>query len=69
MELTKYWEPLATAYNNIPFQGQDVTADLEAYVMDKTMDGLFAKLAQEEAMIRTDPQARVTELLQKVFGN
>jgi hypothetical protein len=36
---------------------------------DEALDGLFTVLAQEEQKIRTDPAARVTSLLQRVFGN
>lgn len=42
--------------------------DLDAYVTDKTLDGLFLVVAQEEARIREDPVARSTELLKKLFG-
>ena len=42
--------------------------DVDDYVTDKTLDGLFTILAQEEARIREDPVARSTELLKKVFG-
>ena len=42
--------------------------DVDNYVTDKTLDGLFTILAQEEARIREDPVARSTELLKKVFG-
>lgn len=44
------------------------TPDLDAYVTQKTLDGLFLKLAQEEKLIRRDPLARSTELLEKVFA-
>lgn len=43
--------------------------DLDHYVNDKALDGLFTLLAAEEKKIRTDPLARSTELLKKVFGN
>ena len=42
--------------------------DLDAYVTEKTLDGLFLKLAAEEKAIRTNPVARSTDLLKKVFG-
>jgi len=42
--------------------------DIDAFVTRKTMDGLFIKLAKEEAKIRTTPVARSTDLLQKVFS-
>ena len=45
------------------------TVELNRYVTDETLDGLFSVLAQEEKRIRTDPLARSTELLQRVFGS
>jgi hypothetical protein len=42
--------------------------DVDQYVTTKTLDGLFLKLAEQEKLIRENPQARGTELLQKVFG-
>lgn len=47
----------------------DDALDLDSYVTDKTLDGLFLKLAAEEKKIRENPVARSTELLQSVFGN
>lgn len=44
------------------------TMDIDAYVTQKTMDGLFKMVADEEKKIRTNPAARTTDLLQKVFG-
>lgn len=43
--------------------------DLDEYVTDKALDGLFLKLAAEEKAIRENPMARSTDLLKKVFGN
>lgn len=43
--------------------------DLDGYVTDKTLDGLFLKLAAEEKMIRENPLARSTDLLKAVFSN
>lgn len=42
--------------------------DLDQYITDKTLDGLFLKLAAEEKQIRANPLARSTDLLKKVFG-
>lgn len=47
---------------------QDAT-DLDGYVTDKTLDGLFLMVAEEEKRIRENPLARSSELLRKVFGN
>ena len=43
--------------------------DIDRYVTDKAMKGLFKKLAHEEKLIRKDPAARTTTILKKVFGN
>jgi len=48
--------------------GSRVNLDLDDYVTQKTLDGLFLKLAAEEKAIRTNPVARSTELLKQVFG-
>ena len=42
--------------------------DVDTYVTNKALDGLFRMVAEEEAKIRANPAARTTELLQKVFG-
>ncbi len=44
------------------------TMDIDAYVTQKAMDGLFKTVAEEEKRIRENPAARTTEVLQKVFG-
>jgi hypothetical protein len=38
------------------------------YVTTKALDGFFLVLGREEKKIRTDPAARVTDLLRDVFG-
>jgi Protein of unknown function (DUF4197) len=43
-------------------------ATLEAYVTQKTLDGLYLMMAEEERAIRTDPLGQGSELLKKVFG-
>ena len=42
--------------------------DLTKYVVDKTLDGLFYMLGEEEKKIRKDPAAQTTALLKEVFG-
>ncbi|NDE07054.1 MAG: DUF4197 domain-containing protein [Chloroflexi bacterium] len=44
------------------------SADVDKYITEKTLDGLFLKLAAEEKSIRQNPAARSTDLLKKVFG-
>lgn len=43
--------------------------DLDRYVTQKALDGLFLKMADEEKRIRKDPAAQTTALLRKVFGH
>lgn len=43
--------------------------DLDAYVTNKALDGLFKMVADEEKSIRENPVARTSDLLQKVFGS
>lgn len=64
---TRYWADVTTAYNKIPFVSK-VNTDLNAYATQKTIDGLFYEVAQEELKIRTGTSLRTTPLLQKVFG-
>lgn len=42
--------------------------DLDRYVVGKALDGLFHVVGEEERKIRTDPAARVTDLLKEVFA-
>jgi hypothetical protein len=65
------------AYKNLANQAAQSTGglvstkslDLDDYVTDKALDGLFLKLAAEERRIRENPVARTTDLLKKVFAN
>ncbi|PKP47768.1 MAG: DUF4197 domain-containing protein [Bacteroidetes bacterium HGW-Bacteroidetes-12] len=68
VEVTKYWNPIISAYNKIPFTEKQ-NPDLEDYVTTKAMDGLFLMIQKEEANIRLNPAARVTDILKKVFGS
>lgn len=54
-------------YEKLPLV-PDAKADLSSYVVEKGMDGIFHYLAVEEAKIRTNPVARTTDLLKKVFA-
>lgn len=71
VKLTSYWNPIITKYNNAMTLtgGQKLDPDLDAYVTQKAIDGLFVMVSKEENKIRKDPAARVTELLSKVFGS
>jgi len=65
---TKYWATILTTYNKIPLVDQ-IDPNLPEYVTTKAIEGLFVMIANEELKIRTDPVARTSELLKKVFGN
>lgn len=42
--------------------------DIDMYVTQKALDGLYLMVADEERRIRRDPAARATEILKTVFG-
>ncbi|MBW2366429.1 MAG: DUF4197 domain-containing protein [Deltaproteobacteria bacterium] len=64
--VTRTFQDLNQKIAPIPMLGEWVV-DLDTYVTDKTLDGLFLMLAREEQKIRENPGARVTDLLKKVF--
>ena len=47
--------------------GEDAS-DIDAYITQKALDGLFLLIAEEEREIRRDPVRRTTSLLRRVFG-
>ncbi len=63
---TKYWEDVIKSYNKIPLV-KKMNPDLDEYVTEKAIEGLFFMVAKEEAKIRLDPVARTTDVLKKVF--
>lgn len=72
---TQTWNTLTSGYNSVAsgtigsIAGlKTVNVNLEEYVTEKALDALFVKVATEEKAIRTNPAARVTTLLQHVFG-
>lgn len=69
------WNLLCSSFNGIAnspvgrFSGiKPVNVNLEDYVTEKALNALFVKVAEQEKAIRTNPAARVTTLLQHVFG-
>jgi Protein of unknown function (DUF4197) len=52
----------------VPFANAE-SLDLDHYVTQKALDGLFRMVGEEEKKIRTNPAARTTEILKSVFGN
>jgi len=66
--VTRQYEDLNTKLSSIPMGGK-LGFDLDQYVTDKSLKGLFLMVAVEEKKIRQDPAARTTDLLKKVFGS
>jgi hypothetical protein len=65
--VTAAYKEMMEKFSSIPFASAQ-SLDLDNYVTDKAVSGLFLMLGEEEKKIRTDPQARVTDLLKNVFG-
>ena len=65
--VNRQYNDLIGRYKAVPF-AQSISFDIDQYVTEKTTDGLFFVVGQEEKKIRTNPAARVTDLLKDVFG-
>ncbi len=65
--VTRQYKDLVGRYQAIPFAKTE-TLDIDGYVVSKSLDGLFYVLGEEERKIRTNPAARVTDLLKEVFA-
>lgn len=66
-EVTAIFQQIADHLRTLPVGHQMDGYDLTDYVTRKTLDGLFFLLAEEERQIRTNPAARSTDILKKVF--
>jgi len=64
--VTRQYKELVGRYQAIPFAKSEAL-DIDGYVVGKALDGLFHVLGEEEQKIRTNPAARVTDLLKEVF--
>lgn len=65
--VTRQYKGLVGRFEQIPFVKTE-RFDLDRYVTGKGLDGLFHVLGEQEREIRTNPAARVTDLLKAVFG-
>ena len=65
--VTRQYKELVGRYQAIPFAKSE-SLDVDHHVVTKALDGLFHVLGEEEKKIRTNPTARVTDLLKEVFG-
>lgn len=66
--VTRSYQELEKKVRSIPFADSIMGFDLDQYVTEGALDGLFIMLGREEQKIRKDPAARVTELLKEVFS-
>jgi hypothetical protein len=65
--VTRQYKEITGLAHTLPFTKVDAV-DIDSYVVTKALDGLFHVLGEEEQKIRTNPTARVTELLRETFG-
>ena len=65
--VTQQYNALLGQMPQLPFMNGS-SMDINTYVVNKALDGLFYKLGQQEKDIRTNPAARTTSLLKQVFG-
>ena len=66
--VNQQYNALVSKYKDVPFS-KNVAFDVNQYVTEKATDGIFFVVGQEEKKIRTNPAARVTDLLKEVFGS
>ncbi|MGH7375650.1 MAG: DUF4197 domain-containing protein [Candidatus Rokuibacteriota bacterium] len=64
--VTRQYKDLVSRFDAIPF-AKSQAFDLDGYVVDKGLAGLFQVLGEQERQIRTNPAARATDLLKEVF--
>lgn len=62
----KVWEKLINTYNS--FTGKQINTNLNEYVTDQAIEGVFKMVAEKEAAIRNNAAFRTTSVLKDVFG-
>ena len=67
--LTGKWNDVANSIVGQIAGFKPVEIELDEYLTNKALDGLFLKIEAEEKLIRKDPLARASELLKRVFGS
>lgn len=67
--LTAKWNSLANSVAGRVANLKPVTTDLDDYLTNRALTGMFSKVEIEELKIRKDVSARVTPILQRVFGS
>lgn len=66
--VTKKYQELTGKISALPMATSISAFDLDSYVTGGALKGLFHMLALEEKDIRTNPTARVSDILKKVFN-
>jgi len=69
LTLTEKWNMVANSVAGRFAGFNPVTTDLDDFLTRKALEGVFLKIADEELKIRKEVSARVTPLLQRVFGS
>jgi hypothetical protein len=67
--LTSKWNALANSVAGRLASLKAVNTDLDDYLTSKALNGMFTKVEGEELKIRKNVSARVTPLMQRVFGS
>lgn len=63
----KIWASIISKYNTMPLVSK-VNPDIDDYVTQKALEGVFKMIAVEEKNIRSDISSRTSPLLKKVFA-
>jgi hypothetical protein len=67
--LTGKWNTLANSVAGKVADLKPVNTDLNDYLTNKALNGIFLKVEAEELKIRKDVSARISPILQRVFGS
>jgi hypothetical protein len=65
--VVRTYKDMMGRYESVPLVSKQ-SLDIDDYVTNKSLDGLFYMVGEEEKKIRANPAARTTELLKTVFG-
>lgn len=63
----QYWADAVKAYNKIPFV-EKANPNLDEYVTNQALNGLFSMVEKKELDIRENVAARTSDLLKRVFA-
>jgi len=61
------WSSMIKKYNTLPWTDK-INPDINDYVTNKALDGVFKMISVEEKNIRTNLNSRTSDLLKKVFA-